>query len=366
MAEKKVSGIETAEIVLPCPDLTETLSFFTGRLGFRLDATFPADDPAVALASGHGLRIRLERGGQGAPGIIRLHCADPAEIANGETSLTAPNGTRVEIVDADPPLVLPPIDQSFVVNRTGGGAWGVGRAGMGYRDLIPNRQGGRFIASHIRIPDGGPVPDAVHFHRVRFQMIYCYRGWVDLLYEDQGPLFRMQAGDCVLQPPEIRHRVVESSPGLEVIEIGCPADHMTCIDHALDLPTPDLRPDRDYSGQRFVRHRLASASWRPWRLEGIEARDIGIGAATDGLAGARVIRFKGTECMPAHRHAAEFVFRFVLEGSTTLQADGHDPQALSAGDSFVIPNGMTYGLNGCSDDLELLEVALPANYRITM
>ena len=46
---------------------------------------------------------------------------------------------------------------------------------MRYRDLIP-RLGGRFIASHILIDQGGPVSDYVHFHSVRFQMIYCHNG----------------------------------------------------------------------------------------------------------------------------------------------------------------------------------------------
>ncbi len=366
MTDTRSNGVAAAEIVLPCTELADTLPFFTKRLGFRTDAIFPADDPAVAVISGFGLRIRLVRGGEGSPGVVRLHCTKPAQIVDGATELTAPNGTRIEIVEADPPLELPPVAQSFVLNKVGdagGDAWGVGRAGMGYRDLIANRQGGRFIASHIRITEGGPVPDMVHFHKVRFQMIYCYRGWVDLLYEDQGPLFRMSAGDCVLQPPEIRHRVVESSAGLEVIEIGCPADHITCIDHDLELPTPDLKPDRDFCGQRFVRHRLDQASWQPWRFDGIEARDIGIGAATDGLAGAQVLRFNGTETMPTHRHEGEFVFQFVLKGSATLEAEGQGSNALSAGDSFVIPSGMVFGLNGCSDDLELLEVALPAEYR---
>lgn len=82
------------------------------------------------------------------------------------------------------------------------------------------------------------MPDYVHFHKVRFQMIYCYKGWVRVVYEDQGPPLVMRAGDCVLQPPRIRHRVLESSPGLEVIEIGCPAEHETFADHDLQLPTP--------------------------------------------------------------------------------------------------------------------------------
>ena len=37
---------------------------------------------------------------------------------------------------------------------------------MLYRDLIPSRLGGRYIASHITIAEGGPVADWVHFHRI--------------------------------------------------------------------------------------------------------------------------------------------------------------------------------------------------------
>ncbi|MFT5288179.1 MAG: quercetin dioxygenase-like cupin family protein [Planctomycetota bacterium] len=87
---------------------------------------------------------------------------------------------------------------------------------MRYRDLIPECLGSRFIASHIQIAGGGPVPDNVYFHALRFQMIFCLSGWVKLVYEDQGDPFVLRAGDCVIQPPHIRHRVLESSPGLEV------------------------------------------------------------------------------------------------------------------------------------------------------
>ena len=115
--------------------------------------------------------------------------------------------------------------------------WKVGRAGMRYRDLIPSRLGGRYIASHIHIPTGGEVPDYVHFHKVKFQTIFCYKGWVRVVYEGQGESFVMQAGDCVLQPPQIRHRVLESSNDLQVIEIGSPAIHQTIADLVLTLPT---------------------------------------------------------------------------------------------------------------------------------
>ena len=98
-------------------------------------------------------------------------------------------------------MVVPPLAARLELTRAAhGDAGGVGRAAMHYRDLLPARQGGRFIASHITIPDGGPVPDYVHHHRIRFQVIYCRRGWVRVVYEDQGPPFVLEAGDCVLQP----------------------------------------------------------------------------------------------------------------------------------------------------------------------
>lgn len=353
-------GVRTAQVVLPCAELDPTLDFFTERLGFRVDAIYPADDPSVAVVSGYGVRLQLERGATGGPGVLRLLCREP----EGARVLTAPNGTRVELVEADRPVVVPPVEPSFVVTeRVEDSRWGKGRAGMRYRDLIPGRLGGSFIASHIRIPEGGPVPDYVHFHKIRFQMIFCYKGWVRVVYEDQGSPFVLEAGDCVLQPPRIRHRVLECSPGLEVIEIGCPAHHETFADHDLALPTATLNPRRDFGGQRFVRHQAAAAKWGPFRLEGFESRDIGIAVATDGLAGVRVARPLAAPSSKRWRHDAEFLFSFVLRGSLTLETEGHDARRLEAGSSFVLPAGRTASLADCAADLELLEVALPAHFQ---
>jgi quercetin dioxygenase-like cupin family protein len=350
-----------AQVVLPCGDLDETLGFFTDRLGFRVDAIYPADDPSVAVVSGYGLRVELRRGAGGDPGLLRLVASEPS--AFGAEALTAPNGTRIEIVDADPPLVVPRVVPSFVLSENGDRArWGTGRAGMQYRDLVPDRQGGSFIASHIRIPGGGPVPDYVHFHKIRFQMIYCHKGWVRVVYEDQGPPFVLQAGDSVLQPPRIRHRVLECSPGLEVIEIGSPANHETFADHDLELPTSRLRPERDFSGQRFVRHVAAGAAWEPFRLEGFECRDTGIGAATGGVAAARVARPRGAPVSKRYRHDADFLFTFVLAGSLSLDVEGQGTWRVAEGTSFVLPSATSCAFDECSPDLELLEVALPAAF----
>jgi quercetin dioxygenase-like cupin family protein len=341
--------VQAAEVVLPCAELEPSLTFFT-ELGFRVDAISPADDPSSASISGHGLRLRLERGGGGAPGVLRLLCRGRAS-----GRLVAPNGTRVELVDADPPVILPELAPSFSLTRMSS-SWVTGRAGMRYRDLLPDRQGGRFIASHIHIPDGGPVPDYVHFHAIRFQMIYCRAGWVRVVYEDQGPPFLLEAGDAVLQPPRIRHRVLDCSPGLEVIEIGSPARHDTFADHDLALPT-EARRARDFDGQRFVRHRAAAASWQ--EAGGLEVRDLGIAAATAGLAGARVTRGRD-RAATLRSHAGELHLTFVLRGDLVLERGGGERDRLAAGDSFAVPAGMPRRIADGSDDLELLEVALPA------
>jgi quercetin dioxygenase-like cupin family protein len=291
---------------------------------------------------------------------------DPNSFASGERFLTAPNGTKIEIDELNPPIVMPPTQHAFVVRRLADQApWVIGRAGMQYRDLIPSRLGGSIIASHIRIPDGGPVPDMVHFHKVGFQLIFCYKGWVDVVYEDQGGPIRLQAGDCFIQPPEIRHRVLHASDGIEVIEIGVPADHITEIDHETQLPTPHLRPDREWQGQKFVYNQGDKSSWLDFRIPGFIARDTTINLNTKGVASVQVVR-RGQGEIPATKHDTDILFTFVMAGAMTLEGEGKAPYRLEAGDAFVIPPSMVTRYAEPSDDLELLEVVLPGTFNTTL
>lgn len=286
-------AIQSAEVLLPSSGIAEDVAFWTAHeLGFRMDQIYPADDPAVVALSGHGLRLRLDKAAVTPPGTIRLLCDD---VTSDRKTLTSPSGTKVEFASADIQFPQPPTQHAFRVGRLADGApWIVGRAGMQYRDLIPSRLGGAIIASHIRIPDAGPVPDNVHYHAIGFQLIYCYAGWVRLVYEDQGPPFILHAGDCVIQPPRIRHRVLESSENLQVIEIGVPAEHITTMDWEMELPTPTRRPEREWDGQRFVHSLASEAVWKPWRVPGFEARDTGIASGTKGVASVSVVRPKAS------------------------------------------------------------------------
>jgi quercetin dioxygenase-like cupin family protein len=352
-----------AELCLPTTDLRADIAFFNKVLGMRMDMIYPADDPEVAVFSGHGIAVRLNAALTGAGGHLLIRSDDPAGFADGALRLATPGGTQVEITELNPPLVMPQTAHSFVVRRLADQApWVIGRAGMHYRDLIPDRLGGSIIASHIRIPDGGPVPDMVHYHTVGFQLIFCYRGWVDLVYEDQGEPFRLHAGNCVIQPPQIRHRVLYASDNIEVIEIGVPAEHVTTIDHEMALPNGPANPERVFEGQRFVHHEAQNATWAPFRIPGFQSRDTSIAENTGNVAGVHVVRL-GAGDTDWTRHDSDILFTFVMEGAVTLEGEGRDPYVLSAGDAFVTPPGMRTRLTQSTQDVELLEVSLPGVFR---
>ena len=295
-----------------CADLNAEIAR-QQALGFRIELIYPADDPHSAVMSREGDRVRL---------TTRPDAAAPTEQ-------------------------LPPFDPQFLLIR-GGDEGGEGRAGMLYRDLIPGRLGGRYIASHISIPGGGPVADWAHYHHVAFQLIVVRSGWVRVVYEDQGAPFVMVTGDMVVQAPGIRHRVLESSELLEVVEIGCPALHATYADHDITLPTGRLDPGRDFGGQRFLRHIAADTAWT--EFGGGQAAETDVAAASNGIADVRIVR--GSAEFPAH--LGELVFGFVLAGSAQLEFDGG--HAISPADAFVIPPGQPWRIADASPDFRLLHV----------
>ena len=352
-----------AQILLATDNLTKEMDFFQS-IGFRLDQIFPADDPQVAVMSGHGLHLRIDRNAKVPASNIRLLTDNPEQFSTHTNHLIAPNGTQVFLEPLTYKLGNPKTQHKFETRRLEGREpWVIGRAGMMYRDLIPDRLGGSIIASHIRIPNGGPVPDMVHYHTIGFQLIYCYRGWVKLVYEDQGPPFILHAGDCVTQPPEIRHRVLESSDNLEVIEIGVPSEHLTTIDHELELPTPTINRDRVYHGQKFCHHQLKDAVWQPWRLSGFTARPTGVKAATFGLAEVQVIKPKLSDYQPIWTsHTTDILFTFILEGTLGLEVIGEEIQHLKAGEAFVMPPEIKNRISEVSEDLAFLEIALPGDF----
>lgn len=340
---------------MPCADLNRTLEFFIETLGFRLETIFPADAPQTAVISGYGLNLRLEETNEVYPVRINL-IGDFGENA-GE--ILSPDGARIFLINEKNALEIPDAVREFVVSKIGAeNSFTVGRAGMLYRDLIPSRLNGRYIASHIRIETGGAVADYVHYHKIRFQMIYCVAGWARLVYEDFGEPFVMKAGDCVLQPPEIRHRVLECSDQFEVVEIGSPAMHETFAEHEMDLPNATVNRERVFGNQRFAHHVAANADWTNSRVQGFTERDTGIADATGGLADVRVFRAI-SDASFAVRHAGEFLFYFVLNGNVRLSGSTEKNYSLEKYDCFVLPAENDF-LIEAAQGAEMLRVRLPA------
>ena len=238
-----------------------------------------------------------------------------------------------------------------------------GRAGMRYRDLLPSRLGGRCIASHIVIPDGGPVPDYVHHHRVGVQLIACVAGWVRVVYEDQGPPFVLRAGDAVLQPPGIRHRVLEASPGLEVVELSCPAEHETFVEHELALPTRSAgtRSGLRRSALRPPRRRGDGVGRRPVPTVSSDGTPPSPRPPTDGrrCVGLRPGRADEAPVAIGGRDDGTGRYRawFVTAGSVTVSAGGRPPVELARRGTLVAPLSAPIVLTGwSSSEAELLEI----------
>lgn len=359
-----LEGALSAEVVVGCPTLDPSLRFYQ-QLGFTLELISPADAPTTAVVAGFGIRLRLDSDPsrrERTSGSVRLRLAADAATADrlGPT-VTAPEGTVVDIAVPRLEPDLPPASPGFELSRFDPSDFGTGRASMTYRDLLPSRQGGRYIASHIRIAEGGPVPDYVHYHRILFQMIYCRRGWVRVVYEDQGPPFVLEPGDCVLQPPGIRHRVLEASDGLEVVEVGCPAIHDTCTDPGLLLPNDVLAPDRLFGGQHFVRHVAADAVVAP-SDDGFIARNLGFDEATGGLASLRTVRSNGRVATALQAPAgSDLYFLFIDHGRATLRGPEGLTVELRPGDAVALPTSSgvaneVFRVDGCSNQFEAVEL----------
>lgn len=351
--------------IIECVDLDAEVAFFRDVVRCRIHLVSPADDPRrVVLHAPSGGAIELQRTDVDRPTAVAIEFDDAivSDVVSPGGSTVALRPRRGSSGPLGAAMAVPPSDPSLVVVDPVDGQFDIGRAGMEYRDLLPGRWGGRFIASHIRIDDGGDVDDWVHFHRIRFQMIYVADGWVDVVYEDQGEPFRMNAGDCVLQPPEIRHRVLRSSPELEVIEIGCPAEHDTVTDHHIELPTGRVDGDRVFSGQRFVRHVAAESEPTSWIVPELTVRDTGIADATDGLAGAVVVSAKSGHDSPGCvlSHGGEFALLVGLSGDATLDLRGSVVELRRRG-SVAIPAGTRWFWKSRSADHTALLVTLPAD-----
>ncbi len=119
--------------------------------------------------------------------------------------------------------------------------------------------------------------------------------------------------------------------------------------------------------QRFV---VSHHREEDFRADGLRAyaeyRDLGIAKGTHGLARAHVIRLIGP-CNPQevsrlHLHDVEFQMVYVLKGWVKTYLEGQGEILMREGSCWTQPPRIRHLIRDYSDECELLEVILPADF----
>ena len=118
--------------------------------------------------------------------------------------------------------------------------------------------------------------------------------------------------------------------------------------------------------QTFNVSHLKEADFKGGGLRGYSVyRDLGVAAATKGLATAHVIRMVAPfteQLSERHHHNVEFQLVYVLKGWFKTEFEGHGAHVMKEGSCWIQPPGIRHTVLGWSDGCELLEVILPAEH----
>ena len=117
--------------------------------------------------------------------------------------------------------------------------------------------------------------------------------------------------------------------------------------------------------QQFLVNHLDDASFASGLRSYAQYRDLGIAAATHGLATAQVIRFQPPctdEVRQRHFHNVQLQMIYVLKGWIKSEFEGEGAHVMKAGSCWIQPPGIHHMVLDYSDDCEVLEIVLPAEF----
>jgi len=119
------------------------------------------------------------------------------------------------------------------------------------------------------------------------------------------------------------------------------------------------------AGKRSIVNHLGPDSFEKDGLRPFfEYRPLGLKELTGGKVGAHVIRAKpGMHAdAPRQSHAVEFQFIYVLKGWAIFDYEGYGEHKLVAGSAVYQPPGIKHKEIAHSDDFEVLEITMPADF----
>ena len=125
-----------------------------------------------------------------------------------------------------------------------------------------------------------------------------------------------------------------------------------------------------WSGQAFcVSHADGSGTFKSNFTGGLRAffeyRNLGVDDATQGKYSANVIRaVPGRHAEPAwHIHQLDFQMSYILQGWVTFEYEGQGEVTFRPGSAALQPPGIRHREIRHSDDLELIEITSPAEFK---
>jgi hypothetical protein len=107
-----------------------------------------------------------------------------------------------------------------------------------------------------------------------------------------------------------------------------------------------------------------------FKADGLRAyaqyRDLGVAEASQGVARAHVIRLIGPcnpeEVSKLHFHDVDFQMVYVLKGWVKTYMEGQGENLMTVGSSWTQPPRIRHMIMDYSDDVELLEIIVPADF----
>jgi mannose-6-phosphate isomerase-like protein (cupin superfamily) len=118
--------------------------------------------------------------------------------------------------------------------------------------------------------------------------------------------------------------------------------------------------------QRFIASHLREEDFKGGLRSYANYRDLGISGATAGMVQAHVIRFvppcRPEEVSKLHYHDVDFQMVYVLKGWIKAEFDGQGAIVMRTGSCWIQPPRIEHKVLDYSDDCEVLEIVLPADF----
>ena len=123
------------------------------------------------------------------------------------------------------------------------------------------------------------------------------------------------------------------------------------------------RPTQEFTFSHLNEEDFIRDGLRPYA----KYRNLGIAKATHGMVLAHVMRFippfQPEVVSKLHYHEVDFQMVYVLKGWIKSTFEGKEPITMMTGSCWIQPPCIRHAVVGYSDDCELLEIVLPADFK---